>query len=352
MADPDSASASASNPTPSTAPGGATPSSASHLPPILSRLASDRAATASISTVNAVGVAGGSSAPATSATASLSKRDESMLRVVRRADSASSAAVTSASTTTSPTTTTAEASVASPHVAPASSVSSVSLPVRDGPPNPNVLGAAPPPPPPMPDEENNVPTAGGLTSQGLFNLPTDIGPAGPSSVATAPAAMMTTSSSSPQRQTQQPTLASRFLPTIPSASAQRAIVEARQAIDATIANLLDSQLQDRALLMHGNMRSIAGQQRDLGSAVVGLRKANDDLAHLVQETLVPLKEVGNVQNWTEMQHRSLSVVEETIRLLLFREKSQWKSKSQPESQSQSQLQQKRIWQPRPIEKRC
>ncbi|EFX06450.1 hypothetical protein CMQ_6771 [Grosmannia clavigera kw1407] len=108
---------------------------------------------------------------------------------------------------------------------------------------------------------------------------------------------------------------SRIQPNLPSTSAQHDIAEARQAIDASIANLLDTQLQDRATLMHENMRSIAGQQRDLSRAVAGLRKANDGLTRLVHEFTGSYKEMGHVQNWAEIQYQNISALEETMRLV-------------------------------------
>ncbi|CAK7204588.1 hypothetical protein SEUCBS139899_007346 [Sporothrix eucalyptigena] len=329
----DSASGSASNPTPLTVAGAASSSTSPPLPPLLSRLSSPRAALPSVSAVSVSGSSSGAPAPATSARASLSKRDESMLRVVRRADSVTSATVTSTSATTPSTVT---ASAASPRDAPTSSVSSLSLPVHGEPPGLDVVGAAPLPPL---EAENAVP-ADGLAGQGLLNLPGQTVTAGPSSVATAPAAMTSAPFQQPHPGSQghphpslppPPPLASRLQPSLPSASAQRHIAEARQAIDASIANLLDSQLQSRAVLMHSNMRAISGQQRDLGKAVVGLRKANDDLAHLVHETLGPLKEVGNVQNWTEMQFQGLLGIEETLRLV--REKRERRERAEAERQA-------------------
>lgn len=82
-----------------------------------------------------------------------------------------------------------------------------------------------------------------------------------------------------------------------------------------MANLLDTQLRDRAALMHDNMRAIHSQQRDLGRAVTGLRKANDGLARLVHEFTGSYKEMGHVQNWAEMQYQNISVLEETMRLV-------------------------------------
>lgn len=328
MAEP-ALSASSTPTTPAASTGGAASSTSpsvshasshppSHLPPLLSRLSSPRAAPASVSAVNAVGVSGiGSSnggAPTTSAAASLATRDESMLRVVRRADSVSTTtttAVPSSSTATASTKSTETASAAaSPSAAPTSSVSSVSLPVIGGP--PLVAAAAAPLLPPATGAALAEPLGGG----GGGTFPPGHA-AGPASVATAPAALAPASTQRNHHRPQPPASLPHppLQPSLPSASAQRHIAEARQALDASIANLLDTQLQSRAVLMHNNMRSIENQQRDLGKAVLGLRKANDGLAHLVHEMTGPLKEMGNMQNWTEVQFQGLSAIDETLRLV-------------------------------------
>ncbi|KJR84010.1 uncharacterized protein SPSK_00240 [Sporothrix schenckii 1099-18] len=303
--------ASASTPAPASPPasGGAASHSLSTLPPLLSRLSLPRAAPASLSAVNAVSVPGNSSgAPATSAVASLATRDESMLRVVRRADSVSTTTAPSSSTATPSTTSTATVSAASPNAAPPSSVSSVS-PVAGGPFGPLVAGPAAPLLPPA---------TGAALAEPLAHQfpPTSRQGTGPASVATAPAALTSAPRSMQAAPPPPPPPPlQRLQPSLPSASAQRQVAEARQALDASIANLLDSQLQSRAVLMHNNMRAIEGQQRDLGKAVLGLRKANDGLAHLVHEMTGPLKEMGDMQNWTEMQFQGLSAIEETLRLV-------------------------------------
>ncbi len=65
--------------------------------------------------------------------------------------------------------------------------------------------------------------------------------------------------------------------------------------------------------MHSNMRAIAGQQRDLDKSVTGLRKANDGLAQLVHDVTGPLKEMGHLQNWAEMQFQGLLTIQDTLR---------------------------------------
>lgn len=102
--------------------------------------------------------------------------------------------------------------------------------------------------------------------------------------------------------------------TLPSEQAQRQITEARAAVVATIANLVDSELQSRATVLHDNAAALDKQEKDVASATEGLRKESEKLANEASLAARQLKEVGNVQNWAEVLERQFVVLEETVRL--------------------------------------
>lgn len=104
-------------------------------------------------------------------------------------------------------------------------------------------------------------------------------------------------------------------PAGPSASSQRQIAEARQAVLASIGNMLDAGLRDRAGVLHGNAAAIARQERDVARATDALRRENDRLARVAGDAARRVKELGNVQNWAEVLESDFLAIEETIRLV-------------------------------------
>ncbi|KAK0704832.1 hypothetical protein B0H67DRAFT_674230 [Lasiosphaeris hirsuta] len=104
-------------------------------------------------------------------------------------------------------------------------------------------------------------------------------------------------------------------PAAATPSTQRQIDEARNAVVASIGNMLDRELAGRAALLHANNAAIEKQERDVERAVAGLRRDNDKLARLAADHTRKVKEIGNVQNWAEMLEREFLIVEETLRLV-------------------------------------
>ncbi|KAH8907058.1 hypothetical protein BR93DRAFT_978551 [Coniochaeta sp. PMI_546] len=100
-----------------------------------------------------------------------------------------------------------------------------------------------------------------------------------------------------------------------SASSQRQISEARQAVLASIGNMLDASLRDRASVLHSNAAAIAKQERDVARATDALRRENDRLARVAGDAAKKVKELGNVQNWAEVLESDFLALEETIRLV-------------------------------------
>ncbi|KAK0626327.1 hypothetical protein B0T14DRAFT_492675 [Immersiella caudata] len=98
-------------------------------------------------------------------------------------------------------------------------------------------------------------------------------------------------------------------------SSQREIEEARNAVVASIGNMLDRELQGRAALLHTNNAAIEKQERDVAKARDALSKENDKLQRLAEENARKVKEIGNVQNWAEMLEREFLIMEETLRLV-------------------------------------
>jgi hypothetical protein len=102
--------------------------------------------------------------------------------------------------------------------------------------------------------------------------------------------------------------------TLPSPSTQMHIAEARTALVASMSNLLDSELQSRAAVLHANAAQLSRQERDVQRATEGLRKENEKLARAARDAGRKIKETGNVQNWAEVLERDFLVLEETVRL--------------------------------------
>ncbi|RFU73176.1 gcn5-like 1 [Trichoderma arundinaceum] len=103
-------------------------------------------------------------------------------------------------------------------------------------------------------------------------------------------------------------------PTLPSTETQRHIAEARAAVVASIGNMLDSELQSRAGILHENAAALEKQERDVLRATEGLRKETQKLKTEADKAARKVKELGNVQNWAEVLERGFLVLEETVRL--------------------------------------
>ncbi|KAK4069876.1 transcriptional regulator family: GCN5-like 1 [Trichoderma aggressivum f. europaeum] len=111
-----------------------------------------------------------------------------------------------------------------------------------------------------------------------------------------------------------PALHPALQPTLPSAQTQRHVSEARAAVVASIGNMLDSELQSRAGILHGNATALEKQERDVLRATDGLRKETQKLKAEADKAARKVKELGNVQNWAEVLERGFLVLEETVRL--------------------------------------
>ncbi|OTA55287.1 hypothetical protein K449DRAFT_337760, partial [Hypoxylon sp. EC38] len=104
-------------------------------------------------------------------------------------------------------------------------------------------------------------------------------------------------------------------PNLPSRTTQLHIDEARAAFVASMSNMLDSELQSRASLLHSNAAALSKQEKDVIKGTEALRKENDKLEKLARDTERKIKELGNVQNWAEVLERDFLVLEETMRLV-------------------------------------
>ncbi|KAH7321010.1 hypothetical protein B0I35DRAFT_408018 [Stachybotrys elegans] len=103
-------------------------------------------------------------------------------------------------------------------------------------------------------------------------------------------------------------------PTLPSAETQRHVAEARAAVVASLSNMVDSELQSRASILHDNAAALDKQEQDVMRATEGLRREREKLAREADAAARKLKEIGNVQNWAEVLERGFLVLEETLRL--------------------------------------
>ncbi|KAG7149203.1 hypothetical protein HYQ46_001900 [Verticillium longisporum] len=143
-------------------------------------------------------------------------------------------------------------------------------------------------------------TTTSLSSPGLINIPPPL------------PALSTTSTS-----------ASVLHQTLPSPNQQRHVAEARAAVVASIGNILDSELQSRATMLHANAAAISRQERDVVRATDGLRRENDKLAKWSGDAARRVKELGN--NWAEVLERDFLVLEETMRLVREGSSGSWAS---------------------------
>ncbi|PTB64392.1 hypothetical protein BBK36DRAFT_1100191, partial [Trichoderma citrinoviride] len=103
-------------------------------------------------------------------------------------------------------------------------------------------------------------------------------------------------------------------PTLPSPQTSRHVSDARAAVVASIGNMLDSELQSRAALLHANAAALEKQERDVVRATDGLRRETQKLKAEADKAARKVKELGNVQNWAEVLERGFLVLEETVRL--------------------------------------
>lgn len=103
-------------------------------------------------------------------------------------------------------------------------------------------------------------------------------------------------------------------PTLPSPETERGIASARGAIVASISNLVDTELQSRAAMLHDNAAALDKQERSVVAATAGLRRERERLAREADVAARRIKELGNVQNWAEVLERQFLVLEETVRL--------------------------------------
>ncbi|TLS22834.1 uncharacterized protein PpBr36_06384 [Pyricularia pennisetigena] len=93
------------------------------------------------------------------------------------------------------------------------------------------------------------------------------------------------------------------------------VAEARAALEASMANILDRELVPRATALHLGERVIKKQQADVVRATGSLRQANRQLEEVVEDVSWKLREVGDLQNWTELLEQRFLAVEETMRLV-------------------------------------
>ncbi|ROV97142.1 hypothetical protein VMCG_07463 [Cytospora schulzeri] len=102
---------------------------------------------------------------------------------------------------------------------------------------------------------------------------------------------------------------------LPTQSQHSQIAQARNALVASIGNMLDHELQTRARLLHANQAAIERQERDVERALAGLRREDDRLLQVLNRGSRQVKELGDVQNWAERMETDFLVLEETMRLV-------------------------------------
>ncbi|KAI2642162.1 hypothetical protein GGS21DRAFT_292989 [Xylaria nigripes] len=140
------------------------------------------------------------------------------------------------------------------------------------------------------------------TSMTATSLPTTVGP-GPDSV------------DGPGPRSSRLSTNMSFSPHLSSGDSQLHVAEARAALIASMSNMLDSELQSRASLLHSNAAALSRQEKDVAKASEALRRENDKLAKVAKDAGRKIKELGNVQNWAEVLERDFLVLEETMRLV-------------------------------------
>ncbi|KAI1210494.1 uncharacterized protein F4807DRAFT_68462 [Annulohypoxylon truncatum] len=133
--------------------------------------------------------------------------------------------------------------------------------------------------------------------------------------ATSPPTTTTATATASAATGSQPRVTMDLNPTLPSRATQLHIDEARAALVASMSNMLDSELQSRASLLHSNAAALTKQEKDVAKGTEALRKENDKLEKLARDTERKIKELGNVQNWAEVLERDFLVLEETMRIV-------------------------------------
>ncbi|OQO12840.1 hypothetical protein B0A48_02304 [Cryoendolithus antarcticus] len=99
--------------------------------------------------------------------------------------------------------------------------------------------------------------------------------------------------------------------------ATRAQAEARTAVLASLNSAGSSyshDLQTRARDLHANSAAISAQESDLTRNTAALKTETAKLSKEVDGTMKGMRELGDLQNWTEMLERDFMVLEETVRL--------------------------------------
>lgn len=94
--------------------------------------------------------------------------------------------------------------------------------------------------------------------------------------------------------------------------------EARAVITSSlhaVGNSYNTELQERATILHASAIAIARQEKELKKQTEALAKDSKQWKKLADTTTKQLNEFGDVQNWAEMIEHDLLVVEETLRLV-------------------------------------
>ncbi|KAI1447589.1 hypothetical protein F5Y02DRAFT_31745 [Annulohypoxylon stygium] len=182
-------------------------------------------------------------------------------------------------------------------------------------PTPETLGTTPSAQPSNAIAPSNTMTSSNLTPslQSNSSRPQPSNSGSTSRSATSPPTTTTATASAATGS--QPRVTMDLNPTLPSRATQLHIDEARAALVASMSNMLDSELQSRASLLHSNAAALTKQEKDVAKGTEALRKENDKLEKLARDTERKIKELGNVQNWAEVLERDFLVLEETMRLV-------------------------------------
>ncbi|PYI13833.1 hypothetical protein BO99DRAFT_437906 [Aspergillus violaceofuscus CBS 115571] len=106
-------------------------------------------------------------------------------------------------------------------------------------------------------------------------------------------------------------------PAPPTTTTTTEATEARTAFTATLrstAQTHETQLRERARILHDNASALERQEHALAGATAALAAQNAQLTKTADAARDALKEIGDVQNWAEVIERELLVVEETLRI--------------------------------------
>ncbi|KAK4228936.1 hypothetical protein QBC38DRAFT_473785 [Podospora fimiseda] len=137
----------------------------------------------------------------------------------------------------------------------------------------------------------------------------------PSTTSTTPSRSSSSSNNLPFSNSTRSSRASTTSTLLPQQPNSTSINQAKQAVTATLGNLLDRELSHRAELLHANNNAILKQEKDVKRGIEVLKRENDKLEKVVRETGKKVKEIGNVQNWAEMLEREFMILEETLRIV-------------------------------------